>query len=62
MVYQERSKELAFEHGDRFLNIRRLKKGILDASGIGEIPYSEYVNRLVFPFPISEVQIHDLVR
>jgi hypothetical protein len=62
IIYRERSKELAFEHGDRFLNTRRLKKGILDVSGIGEIPYSEYVNRLVFPFPISEVQIHDLKR
>lgn len=61
-LYLERTKELAFEHGDRFLNMRRLKKGIINTSGSDKIQYSEYVNRLVYPFPISEVQIHDLVR
>ena len=61
-IYQERSKELAFEHGDRFLNTRRLQKGIINQDGAAEIPYSDYVNQLVFPFPITEVNIHDLQR
>lgn len=61
-IYQERSKELAFEHGDRFLNTRRLQKGIINQDGTGEIPYSGYINQLVFPFPITEVNIHDLQR
>ncbi|WP_127139987.1 RagB/SusD family nutrient uptake outer membrane protein [Flagellimonas marinaquae] len=61
-IYQERSKELAFEHGDRFLNIRRLQKGIYNEDGTEEIPFSEYVNQLVFPFPLFEVELHDLQR
>jgi starch-binding outer membrane protein, SusD/RagB family len=61
-LFNERSKELCFEHGDRFLNTRRLEKGIINESGTGEILYSEYVNQLVFPFPLTEIQIHDLVR
>jgi hypothetical protein len=61
-LFNERSKELCFEHGDRLLNTRRREKGIINEAGTGDISYSDYVNRLVFPFPLTEIQIHDLVR
>lgn len=62
ILFNERSKELCFEHGDRFLNTRRLKKGIINEAGTAEIPFSEYVDQLAFPFPLNEVQIHNLKR
>lgn len=61
-LFNERSKELCFEHGDRFLNTRRLEKGIINEAGTEEISFSEYVDQLAFPFPIAEIQIHNLKR
>lgn len=62
MLFNERSEELCFEHGDRFLNTRRLKKGIINEEGTGDISYSDYVDQLTFPFPLTEIQIHNLSR
>ena len=62
IIFNERSKELCFEYGDRFLNSRRLEKSIVDESGSGSIPFSSYSSLLVYPLPQSEVNIHNLQR
>tara|TARA_B100001093_G_scaffold143113_1_gene135574 strand:- start:411 stop:1772 length:1362 start_codon:yes stop_codon:yes gene_type:complete len=62
MIYKERSKELCFEYGDRFLNTRRLKKDIVAENGNGIISHSTYNELLVYPIPQSEVDIHNLKR
>jgi len=64
IIFDERTKEMAIELGDHYLNVRRLKKGIIKTSqeGIGLKPYSEYSELLVFPFPVNEVNIHGLTR
>jgi hypothetical protein len=62
IIFNERSKELCFEYGDRYLNTRRLQKSIVNENGDGTIPYSEYYNLLVYPIPQSEVDIHNLQR
>ena len=61
-IYNERSKELCFEYGDRFLNTRRVKKDIVAENGNGTIAYSTYNELLVYPIPQSEVDIHNLKR
>jgi len=62
IIFEERSKELCFEVGDRFMNTRRLQKGIVNLTGDGEIAYSAYVDLMAFPFPDNEVTIHGLQR
>ena len=62
MIYKERSIELCFEYGDRFLNTRRLKKDIVAEGGNGTIPHSTYNELLVYPIPQSEIDIHNLKR
>ncbi|MDA0889367.1 MAG: RagB/SusD family nutrient uptake outer membrane protein [Bacteroidetes bacterium] len=62
VIFNERSKELCFEYGDRFLNSRRLQKSIVDESGSGTVPYANYNTILVYPLPRSEVNIHNLQR
>jgi hypothetical protein len=62
VIFNERSKELCFEYGDRFLNSRRLQKPIVDESGSGTVPYANYNTILVYPLPLSEVNIHNLQR
>ena len=62
MIYNERSIELCFEYGDRFLNTRRLKKDIVAEGGNGTIPHSNYNELLVYPIPQSEIDIHNLKR
>ncbi len=64
ILYEERTKELAVEQADHFLNVRRLEKGIVqtEQEGGGMIPYSQYKNLLVFPLPENEVAIHGLSR
>ena len=61
-LYNERSKELCFEYGDRFLNTRRVKKDIVAENGNGTIAYSTYNELLVYPIPQSEIDIHNLKR
>jgi hypothetical protein len=64
ILFGDRTRELAFELGDHYLNVRRLEKGIIRTpeEGTGMKPYSEYSDLLVFPFPEREVAIHDLNR
>ena len=62
IIFEERSKELCFEVGDRFMNTRRLQKGIVNLTGDGEIAYADYVDLMAFPFPDNEVTIHGLQR
>lgn len=63
-LYNDRTKELAIELGDHYLNTRRLQKGIIKTvqEGVGIKPYSEYADLLAFPFPLNEIQIHGLNR
>lgn len=63
-LYNDRTKELAIEVGDHYLNTRRLQKGIVKTAqeGVGIKPYSEYADLLAFPFPLNEIQIHGLNR
>jgi hypothetical protein len=64
LIFEDRSRELAFELGDRFINTKRLKKGIIriGQEGAGFKPYAEYADLLVFPFPEIEVAVHGLTR
>ena len=62
VIFNERSKELCFEYGDRFLNSRRLQKSIVDENGSGTVPFANYNTILVYPLPQSEVNIHNLQR
>jgi len=64
IIFEERTKELAFELGDHYLNTRRLQKPIIETGqeGGGTKSYDEYKGLLVFPFPQIEVDIHDLTR
>ena len=64
IIFNERTKELAIENGDHYLNVKRLEKGIIKipSEGTGLKPYSEYSEILVFPFPLNEVTIHNLTR
>ena len=63
-LYDGRTKELAFELGDHFLNTKRLKREIIQTAdeGGGTKSYMEYSELLVFPFPEIEVDIHGLTR
>ncbi|MDG1028876.1 MAG: RagB/SusD family nutrient uptake outer membrane protein, partial [Flavobacteriaceae bacterium] len=60
IIFNERSKELYNEWGDRFLNTRRLQKGIVNENGSGQISYSTYSQILYYPLPVNEVEIHNL--
>ncbi len=62
ILFEDRTKELAIELGDHFLNRKRLQKGIvkLASEGSGMKSYNEYVEMLTFPFPDNEVDIHGL--
>jgi hypothetical protein len=64
LLYEERLKELAFETDDHYLNVRRLKKPIIQSptEGGGWKNYEEYSDLLVFPFPETEVGFHNLTR
>lgn len=64
ILFDDRTKELAFELGDHYLNVKRLEKGIIKTAkeGGGLQPYSEYSALLVFPFPDDEIKIHGLTR
>jgi hypothetical protein len=64
ILYEDRIKELAFESGDHYMNVRRLERGIvrIPVEGTGMKPYSEYADLLVFPFPENEIKIHGLTR
>jgi starch-binding outer membrane protein, SusD/RagB family len=63
-LYNDRTKELAIELGDHYLNTRRLQKGIVKTAkeGGGIKPYSQYADLLAFPFPLNEINIHQLTR
>jgi hypothetical protein len=63
-LYNERTKELAFEIGDHFLNTKRLRRGIIKipSEGSGFKTYEEYSDLLVFPFPQTEIDVHGLTR
>jgi hypothetical protein len=60
IIFNERSKELYNEWGDRFLNTRRLQKGIVNENGSGQISHATYSQILYYPLPINEVEIHNL--
>ena len=60
IIFNERSKELYNETGDRFFNTRRLQKSIVNESGNGFIPFSDYSLKLYNLIPQSEIQIHNL--
>jgi hypothetical protein len=64
ILFEDRIKELAFESGDHYLNVRRLEKGIIKipVEGTGMKSYSEYAGALIFPFPDTEIKIHGLSR
>ena len=64
MLFADRTKELAFELGDHFLNTKRLKFGIIKTQDEGEgfKTYSEWIELLLYPFPGNEVDIHGLTR
>ncbi len=64
ILYDERTKELAIEQADHFLNVKRLEKGIVqtEQEGDGIKPYSQYKDLLAFPLPENEVAIHGLSR
>jgi hypothetical protein len=59
IIFNERSKELCFEWGDRFLNTRRLKKDIINESGDGYVSHSQYNNLLYYPLPNAESRIQN---
>ncbi len=63
-LYMERTRELAFELGDHFLNTKRLRRGIIKipSEGTGFKSYEEYSDLLVFPFPQIEIDVHGLTR
>ena len=63
-IYNDRTRELAIEMGDHYLNVKRLQKGIIKTAqeGGGIKPYSEYADLLTFPFPENEVKIYGLSR
>lgn len=63
-IYNDRTRELAIEMGDHYLNVKRLQKGIIKTAqeGGGIKPYSEYGDLLTFPFPENEVKIYGLSR
>lgn len=63
-LYVERTKELAFELGDHFLNTKRLQRGIskISSEGSGIKSFEEYDELLVFPFPQIEIDVHNLTR
>jgi hypothetical protein len=60
IIFNERSKELYNETGDRFFNTRRLQKSIVNESGNGFIPFSDYSLKLYNLIPQSEIEIHNL--
>ena len=60
IIYNERSKELYNEWGDRFLNTRRLQKDIVNENGSGMTSFNNYSKILYYPLPVSEVDIHNL--
>lgn len=64
LLYEERMKELAFETDDHYQNVKRLQKPIIQSpsEGGGWKTYSEYSDLLVFPFPDTEVEFHNLTR
>ncbi len=64
ILYEDRTKELAFELGDHFLNTKRLQRDIIkiDTEGGGTRSYAEWSELLLYPFPDIEVDIHGLTR
>ena len=64
IIYNDRTKEMAIELGDHYLNVRRLQRGIvkIPSEGVGLKPYSEYADLLAFPFPQKEIGIYGLTR
>lgn len=64
LIFEDRTKELAFELGDHFLNTKRLKLGIIKTEDEGEgfKTYAEWIELLLYPFPATEVDIHGLTR
>lgn len=61
-IYKERTKEMALEVGDHFLNVKRLKRGIVSYDGNGYVQYSDYADKVVSIFPDTEIAFHDLNR
>jgi len=64
LLYEERLKELSYETDDHYLNLHRLEKPIIGSpTEGGELkPYSDYSDLLVFPFPETEIEFHNLDR
>lgn len=64
LLYNERTKELALEIGDHFLNVKRLKKGIakIPTEGEGYKSYTVYADQVVSIFPLQEELFHNLNR
>ena len=62
IIFNERSKELYNETGDRFFNTRRLQRDILNESGNGAIPYSTYNSVLYVLIPQTEIDIHNMTQ
>ena len=62
IIFNERSKELYNETGDRFFNTRRLQREILNESGNGAIPYSAYNSVLYVLIPQTEIDIHNMTQ
>ena len=60
IIFNERSKELYNETGDRFFNSRRLQKSIVNESGNGFISFSDYSLKLYNLIRQSEIDIHNL--
>lgn len=61
-LYRERTREMALEVGDHFLNVKRLKRGIVSYQGDGYVSYAEYADKVVSIFPDTEMAFHDLNR
>ena len=62
IIFNERSKELYNETGDRFFNTLRLQRDIVDESGSGTVSYSSYRTLLYNLIPQTEVDIHNLTQ
>jgi hypothetical protein len=62
IIFNERSKELYNETGDRFFNTLRLQRDIVDENGSGTVSYSSYRTLLYNLIPQTEVDIHNLTQ
>ena len=58
IIFNERSKELYNETGDRLFNTLRLQRDIVSESGNGSVPYSTYKSKIYVLLPQSEADIH----